>query len=419
MKTSRLFAIILLLGFPSVSFGQTKAWFTESDWPWWRGPDCNGIAADQEPPLRWSDEKNILWRTAIPGRGHGSPMVFGKSVFLAIADHEREAQSLLCFHRDSGQKQWEAIIHEGGFKSKGKPNKKSSLASSTPATDGERVFINFVNDSALTTTAVSLDGKVLWQRKISDYVIHQGYGASPAIYEDLVIVTADNKGGGAIAGLKRETGEVVWKRERPAKPNYSSPVIVRLFDKDQLILTGCDLVTSLDPQSGNQLWEIEGATTECVTSTVTDGTHVFTSGGYPTNHISAVKADGSGEIVWQNNTRAYVPSLLQKDGYLYAALDEGIAACFDCATGEQVWKNRLGGTFSSSPVLVGELIFATNEEGITHIFKATPEKFEKVGENKLGESVFATPVFVSGRVYHRAAIEADGKRQEYLYCIGN
>ncbi|MFK8115522.1 MAG: PQQ-binding-like beta-propeller repeat protein, partial [Rubripirellula sp.] len=341
-------------------------------------------------------------------------------VFLATADEQRQVQQILRSDRDSGKKNWKAIEHEGRLKTSGKKkaNKKASLASSTVATDGERLFINFLNDDAVTTTALDLEGKQLWQRKITDYIVHQGYGSSPTIYKHLVIVSADNKGGGAVAGLNRETGEIEWKRDRPAFPNYASPIIVNAAGKDQLIFTGCDLVTSLDPLTGKELWEIKGSTTECVTSTVTDGTHVFTSGGYPTNHISAVKADGSGEISWENNTRAYVPSLLQRNGFLFAALDEGVASCFRCDTGEQVWKARLGGTYSSSPVLVGDLIFATSEEGVTTIFKADPSKFQKVGENKLGESVFATPVYCGGRIYTRVAHEENGQRQEYLYCIG-
>ncbi len=400
----------------------TKLAISETDWPWWRGLDRDGIAAsNQTPPTTWSQEENIRWRAAVPGRGHGSPTVLGDHVFLATADHEREVQLILCFDRESGKQNWEAVVHEGGFEnnSKRKPNEKASLASSTVATDGHRLFINFLNDNAVLTTALDLSGNILWQRKITDYILHQGYGSSPAVYEHLVIVSADNKSGGAIVGLNRETGAVVWRRERPEKPNYASPVIMNVAGREQLIFTGCDLVTSLDPLTGEQLWEIEGATTECVTTSVTDGEHVFTSGGFPKNHISAVAADGSGKVVWEMSTRAYVPSFLQRDGFLFASLDAGIATCFSCATGEEMWKGRLGGTFSSSPVMVGDLIYATNEEGITHIFKANPQEFEKVGENKLGQSVFATPAICGGRIYARVAHEEDGKRQEYLYCIGS
>ena len=195
-------------------------------------------------------------------------------------------------------------------------------------------------------------------------------------------------------------------------------MIHHVAGKDQLVMVGCDLVSSYSPATGEKLWEIKGATTECVTSTVTDGNRIFTSGGYPRNHIEAVEADGSGKITWSHNTRVYVPSLLVREGYLYGVLDAGVATCWKSDTGEEVWKNRLSGTFSSSPVMVGDTIYATNEAADTFVFKATPEGFEKLAENKLGDEVFATPTICGNRIYTRVAFKKDDKRQEYLYCLG-
>jgi outer membrane protein assembly factor BamB len=389
----------------------------DTDWPWWRGPHRNGIAeAKQTPPLKWSETENVLWKSPVPGRGHGSPTVVGDQVFLATADHEHETQSVLCYHRQTGKLQWESEIHRGGFTTKG--NKKSSLASSTVACDGQRVFVNFLNAEAVYTTALSRDGQKLWQTKITDYVLHQGYGSSPALYESLVIVSADNKGGGAIAALDRANGKEIWKRKRLKTPNYPSPIILNLAGRDQLLLIGCDLVTSLDPLSGKQLWEIKGATTECVTSTVTDGQLIFSTGGYPKSHVAAVRADGSGQVVWEKKTRVYVPSMIALDGYLYAVLDSGMAVCWRSSTGEEMWKGRLGGTFSASLVLVDDKLFATNESGRTFIFKASPTAFKLVGENQLNGEVIATPAICGGRIYMRVANSDQGERQEMLYCLG-
>jgi outer membrane protein assembly factor BamB len=388
-----------------------------TDWPWWRGPNRNGVAdAKQKPPLKWSATENVLWKIPVPGRGHGSPTVVGDQVFLATAEHDSETQSVLCYHRLTGKLLWQTVVHRGGFEKK--CNSKSSLASSTVACDGERVFINFLNSGAVWTTALDREGKRLWQTKITDYVIHQGYGSSPAVYRSLVIVSADNKGGGAIAGLERATGKVVWKNERPATPNYASPIILNVAGRDQLLFTGCNLVSSFEPLTGKKLWEIAGSTTECVTSIVTDGQLVFTSGGYPKNHVSAVRADGSGKAVWENGLRVYVPSMLVHDGYLYAVQDAGTAVCWKCDTGKEVWKGRLGGTFSSSPVLVGENIYVTNEAGQTFVFKATPDGLNVIAKNQLGEEVLATPAICGGRIYMRVANHDGGKRQEMLYCVG-
>lgn len=387
------------------------------DWPWWRGPSRNGVAASgQKPALKWSETENVLWKAPVPGRGHGSPTIVGDRVFLATADVANQAQAVLCFERRTGKQLWQTVVHQGGFEKKG--NAKATLASATVACDGRRIFINFLNGGAVFTTALGVDGKQIWQTKITDFVTHQGFGSSPALYESLVIVSADNKGTGAIAALDRATGKIVWKHERPQVPNYTSPIILNVDGKEQLLFTGCDLVSSFEPLTGKKLWEFKGSTTECVTSTVTDGQCIFTSGGYPRNHLAAIKADGSGKVVWENNSRVYVPSLLVKDGCLYGVLDAGMATCWKSDTGVEKWKGRLGGTFSASPVLVDDLIFAANEAGKTFILKANPENFEIVAENQLGDEVFATPAICGSRIYMRVAESKKGDRQEWLYCIG-
>ncbi|MEL6104713.1 MAG: sialate O-acetylesterase [Planctomycetota bacterium] len=392
--------------------------FASSDWPWWRGPDRNGHADEhQQPPTKWSSNENILWKRPLPGRGHGSPIVVGEYLYLPTADRKRKVQTVLCLHRDTGEVLWETIVHRGGIMKK---NQKASQASSTLACDGQRLFVNFLNDGAVYTTALTRDGQQQWQHKICDYVIHQGYASSPAIYKDLVIVSADTKHrrGGAIVALDRETGEERWRKERPSMPNYPSPVVLTAAGRTQVILTGCKLVSSFDPATGRKLWEIEGATTECVTSTVTDGTLVFSSGGYPDNHVAAIHADGSGKVAWRNGDRVYVPSMLLKDGYLYAILDAGIAVCWKADTGEEQWKKRLGGTFSSSPVLVGDHIYAIDENAEMTIFAANPGAFEKIAVNKLDGDSFATPTIAGDRVYLRIGTRQNDERQEMLYCIG-
>lgn len=387
-----------------------------TDWPWWRGPTRNGIApADPKTPVTWSATENVVWKTAVPGRGHGSPTIVGRHVYLAAADEKEGTQSVLCFDRETGKELWQKEIHRGGLMQK---NEKASAASSTVACDGERIYINFANAGAIYATALDRKGEQLWQTKVSDYVIHQGFGSSPALYQSLVIVSADGKGGGAIAGLDRKSGKIVWKHDRPKTPNYSSPIILRVNMRDQLILIGCDLVSSFDPLTGKVLWEIAGATTECVTSTPTDGKHVFSSGGYPRNHLAAVLADGSGKIAWETKDRVYVPSLLVRDGYLYGVLDAGVAACWKCDTGEEVWKQRLGGTFSASPVLVGDRLYATNEAGESFVYLASPEKYTQLGASKLGDEAFASQAICGGRIFARVAQQIDGRRQEMLYCLG-
>ena len=199
-------------------------------------------------------------------------------------------------------------------------------------------------------------------------------------------------------------------------PNYPSPVVFNIDGKDQLIVTGCDLISSFNPMTGKTLWEHKGATTECVVTAVTDGVRVFTGGGYPKNHTMAMRADGSGKVDWINTTRVYVPSMIVKDGHLFAVADAGFAICWDSATGEEKWKERLGGGFFGSPTMVDDLIYVTSVEGKTSVFQATPGKFKLLAQNQLGDESYATPVICGDRIYLRVAEKGD-TRQEFLYCI--
>ncbi len=386
------------------------------DWPWWRGPNRNGVVdGKQLPPLKWSETENLLWKVPVPGRGHGSPIVVGDHVYLATAEVKSETQSVLCYHRKDGKLVWQTEVHRGKFEKGG--NGKSTLASGTCASDGKRVFVNFLRNKAIYTTALSRDGKQLWQTKITDYVLHQGFASSPAVYESLVLVSADNKGTGVIAGLERATGKIVWQIDRPKLPNYASPIILKIAGRDQLFMTGCNLVAGLDPLTGKKNWEIKGSTEETVTSTVTDGKRIVTSGGFPKNHVACLDAE-SGKTIWEIGAKVYVPSMLEQRGHLYAVQDSGIAVCWKFDTGKEAWKNRLAGNFSASPVLVGEHIFALNESGRTFVFKANPDSFDLLAENQLGDEAMATPAICGGRIYMRIAVHEHKNRQEMLYCVG-
>ena len=421
-QTIGLTCLLLLSGISPVQAAEPKAAETfrgldlTRDWPWWRGPTHDGIAAPgQDPPLTWSDSQNLAWSVPVTGRSHGSPTVVGDQVVLAVADPEKQIQAVQSFDRLTGKMQWSKEIHNGGFDQK--ENKKSSLASISVAGDGERFYVSFLHAGAVYATCLTREGQQLWQKKVCDFINHQGYGASPFLYRALVIVAADNKGGGAIEAFDRRTGESVWRIERPKLPNYTSPVVYQIAGRDQLLFTGCDVVSSFDPLTGKTLWETAGATTECVTSVVTDGERVFTSGGYPKNHVSAVLADGSGKLVWEAKSRVYVPSMIVRGKHLYGIQDAGVATCWKSDTGEEVWKERIAGGFSSSPVLVGDLLMATNEVGHTYVFKASDKEFLLIGENQLGDETFSTPTVCGSRIYHRYAKLIDGKRQEFLACI--
>ncbi len=409
-------AIICTIGLLATTLGSSAAVLQSTDWPAWRGPTGDGMATTpQSPPVTWSATENVLWKTPVPGRGHGSPTVVADRIYLPTADPVKGSQSVLCFERATGKPVWETIVHESGAE----PGKhaNSSAASATVASDGVRLYINFLNSGAVHTSALNLNGKILWQTKVDNYVTHQGFASSPMLHESLVLVSADHRGGGVVAGLNSQTGKIVWSHPRPKLPNYTSPAVVKAAGRTQMVMAGCNLITSLDPLTGRVLWEMEGSTEECVVSVVTDGQRVFAGGGYPKNHTMAVVADGSRTVAWQNNARVYVPSMLVKDGHLYAVMDAGLAVCWKADSGAELWKERLGGDFFASPVMVGSRIYATNVRGVTSVFEATPRQFKLLAQNQLGDEQYASPVICGERIYLRAATKGDA-RQEYLWCIG-
>lgn len=246
---------------------------------------------------------------------------------------------------------------------------------------------------------------------------HQGFASSPVVHGRLILVSADHKGGGTITALDRSNGKPVWTESRPKIANYTTPSILEVAGRTQMVLAGCNLVSSFDPLTGKKLWEIPGSTEECVGSAVTDGKRIFVSGGWPKNHAMAVEADGSGKIAWQNTARVYVPSMIAKDGYLFAVMDAGMAVCWKGETGEEIWKERLGGDVFASPIMVNDHIYASNVGGKTYVFEATPKSFKLIATNQLGNEAYASPVICGSRIYLRVAVKGD-TRQEYLYCIG-
>jgi len=383
------------------------------DWPWWRGPTHNGIAVGVAP-VTWSATENVVWKTAIPGRGHSSPTVVGDRIYLATADEGTQTQSVLALDRAIGNVVWAKDLHQGGLNHAMHNN--STHANGTVACDGERLFIAFLHDAEIHLYALTFDGELAWQRTLGAFNSKFGYAPSPTIWKSFVIVAADNQGGGWIAAVHRETGEVAWRKARPAISTYSSPVVANVAGKDQLLISGCHEVSSFNPENGEALWSCPGTTEATCGTMVWDAERVVASGGFPGSQTICVDA-GAGREVWSKGEKCYEQSLLLHDGHVYAVTNSGVF-CWNAETGSEAWRGRLRGKFSASPVLAGGRIYTTNEGGTTCVFNADPEKFELVAENQLGSETFSTLTICGGRIYLRAADHSGGKRQETLYCIG-
>lgn len=392
----------------------------EQDWPWWRGPSRNGIANDVPVPTKLSDTQNVAWKVEVPGRGHSSPIVVGDRVFLTSANEKQKVHSILAFDRANGKQLWKIDVNQGGFPDKN--HAKNTEATPTVASDGERLFATFYHHDTVGAFCLDLDGNKIWEKEVCRFrprTYEYGYAPSPIIYQNTVIVSAEYDGDSFITALDRKSGDKAWQTKRPTMITFSTPVIAHVAGKDQMLISGAQKISSYDPTNGAPLWTADGTTLATCGTMVWDGDIVFASGGFPKAETLAVKADGSGTVLWHNNQKCYEQSMLAHDGYVYALNDNGILFCWRGSDGKEMWKERLKGPVSASPVLAGGNIYWANELGTIYVFKPNPKKFEKVAESKVGTDSFPSPAICGGQIFLRVGTGAGDKRKEWLYCFAN
>jgi outer membrane protein assembly factor BamB len=379
------------------------------DWSCWRGARMDNRAPAAEAPLRWGEKDSVLWKQPVPGLGHSTPIFVADQIILTTAEESPQRQLVLALDRRTGKPRWQTVVHEGGFLPKHPSN---SHASATPACDGSRIFVTFLNSDALWVTALDLAGAVLWQTRVGPHGASHGSGSSPVLYQDLVLVNGDCPAVGFVAAVHRQTGRVVWRKGRPSESgNHATPLVARLGGRDQMILTGGNAVTSYEPLTGAVLWTCPGPA-DCTANTPTAAPDlVVVSGGHPQRQLLAIRPDGA--IAWSWDRRAevpYVSSAVLHAGHLFVVSDDGQVSCFAAKTGRQTWRQRLSGSFWASPLVVGDRVYAVNRAGTTHVFGADPGRFQRLATNRLDGEFHASPVAVDGRLFLRSA--------GFLYCIG-
>ena len=412
-------ALVLLL-----SAGALAQQSNAEDWPCWRGPRGNNHASDEtDAPIRWDLEsgENIVWKTAIPGRGHSSPVIIKDSIFLTTGQQSDQTQSLLKLDRESGRLMDQWVLHRDMLPSRNHPN--NSYASPTPAFDGESLFVAFHTGDAIWVTAMTTLGREVWKTRVCDFqpaAFQFGYGASPLVEDGLVIVAAEYDGrDSGLYALDARTGKTVWKVKRPVNLNFASPITATIAGQRQVLLAGADSITAYDPQTGHLLWDADAGTEAICGTVVWDGRRIMFSGGNPAPGTWCVRGDGSQAQLWENRVMCYEQSLLAIKNFVFAVDDRGIAYCWRTSDGGETWKKRLfGGAISASPLLVGDHIYVASQAGTVYVIAALPDRFDLLAENPTGNSIFASPVAVDDRLYLRTGIGLGTDRQEYLIAIG-
>ena len=395
------------------------------DWRQWRGPTLdNHTSADaaNAVPIRWSKSENILWRQPVPGNGHATPIVVDDAIFVLTHEAERRTISLLKYKLADGKPIGRIVLHDGVVPPK-YLHKKNTCASSTPSSDGKFVYTVAQVNGAIVATAISTSGKILWQQPVAPYQAGKGwfgYGSSLLLLDDSVVVAVDvdNSDRGLFC-LDKRTGKQRWRGERPSTASYASPILATINGQPQILMSGGHQVASFDPKSGRKIWAADATSqTTCATMVWTDKM-VFASGSYPDSGTFGMSVSGNrASVEWQNKTKCYEQSMLIVGDYLYGIADNGVAHCWRAVDGKEMWKNRLQGPFSASPLLVGDRIYATNERGKTFVFKASSSSYEKLAENSLGDSSFASPIYADRKLILRHATTNGNSRQEFMVAIG-
>lgn len=384
----------------------------KNDWPMFRGPGGLGIAFNAKPMTDWSATNNILWKAKIDLAGWNSPIVVGGKVFLAGADKTK--RSVYCFNAINGEPVWRKDI-PSTTKEAPQVLDDTGYAPSTMASDGQRVFAIFPNGDIV---AFDLEGKQLWQKALGMPTNAYGHATSLVVYGSGLIIqydqgTAPEDGKSKLIALECATGKLAWEVKRPVSGSWSTPLVVKVGGKEQIVTTSNPLAISYDAATGKELWRVECLSGDVAPSPVFGTGYVYVAnlGSY----MSALRPDLTGDIAktgigWQSqDDLPDITSLLCKDDLLYMLTTEGILTCVDAKTGKKVWNHNYNERFNASPVFADGKVFLMEVSGKAHILEAG-RAFKELSSPSLGEEVRATPAFISDRIYIR------GKQN--LYCIG-
>jgi outer membrane protein assembly factor BamB len=383
------------------------------EWPGWRGPRGDGTSAEPGAPVSWGKAENVAWKVEVPGVGHSSPVVWGDRIFLTSCREKEQQRLLLCLDRRTGKTLWQRVVLTAKLERKHQLN---SYASSTPATDGERVWVSFLDTPRMVVACYDVDGREVWRTSPGEFHSQHGFCSPPVLYKGLVILNGDQDAEAYLVALDKDTGAEVWRADRPNRTrSYCPPVLADVNGKKQLVLSGSKCVTSYDPDTGKLLWIIDGPTEQFVASLVQLDGLLFLTAGYPEHHVLAIDPTGTGNVTdthvrWRDmRGAAYVPSPVAYDRYFFLVSDNGVASCLEAKTGKRLWTKRLGRRHSASPVVVAGHLYFTDDDGTTFVVKAAPE-FTLVGKNALEEECSASPAVARGQIFLRTL--------RHLYCIG-
>jgi outer membrane protein assembly factor BamB len=394
------------------------------NWPQWRGPSLNGLSGEHNLPIRWSKTENIAWRLGLPAFSASTPIVWGDRVFLNVADGGD--LYLWSVDRTRGVPVWKRRLASGNMQ-----KRKQNMSSPSPVTDGRNVWV-------MTGTGIlkafDFDGNEIWARDIpKDYGrfgMQYEYGASPLLYEDSLYIAVlqgwKTNDPSYVLRISKANGRTIWRVERPTQARsesldaYTTPALLRYGTSTEIVVTGGDVVTGHDPDTGKELWRANGLNpsndrnNRIVSSPVVFGELIFAPS--LERPMLALRAGGRGDVtrshvLWSFNNGPDVPTPVTDGTYVYVVNDHGIMWCLDAKTGRDVYgrKRLRPATYSGSPVLADGKLYITNEDGLTSVVSAGPT-FQVLNENDFDDYTLSSPAISEGQIFIRTT--------KFLYCIG-
>ncbi|MEW4451701.1 PQQ-binding-like beta-propeller repeat protein [Bremerella sp. JC817] len=406
MSTSRLLLAAMLLAVTTSSLSAQQ-------WTRFRGPNGSGIAPAADIPSA-PQPSDFNWKVKLPGLGHSSPSIWGNRVFLMSADPDSGLRYVVCLDAQTGKTIWQKEFAAGASHL----HSKSSYASCSPAVDDMHLYVAWADDEQTILMALNHDGETSWRIDLGPWVSQHGFGTSPIVLDDKVIISLMQLGDeGKLRGrpigksrlvaFDRKTGERVWEVERESDvAAYSVPCLYEGKDGQKMLICNSSAhgIAGHDPETGKQLWNEKVFNMRSVSSPVVAGNLVLGSSGSGGggNTISAVDPNGGEpKLVWKMARQAsYVPTPVAYEGKLFVWYDKGIVSCLDAATGKVLGQKRIGGNYYGSPVLVGDRLFCISEEGNLVVVSADTN-LEVLGETSLGEGSESTPSISDGVMYLR------------------
>jgi outer membrane protein assembly factor BamB len=392
-----------------------------NDWPQFRGPTGQGISFAKNVPQNWGLKEGVAWKRKLPGKGWSSPVISEGKVIMTASKEEGGMVTLgvVAVDARSGEILWERDLFTPEAKEAQRRHAKNGLSSATPYIKNGVIYVHFAH---MGTAALKLEsGEMIWEQKIVYKPVH-GTGSSPVLIGDVLVFHADGTEDPLLVALEAKTGKVKWKTPRNQEVrntfSFSTPLELKERDKSLILSPASGMVGAYDPVDGSLVWKVRyGEGYSVVPRPVIANGLIYVATGFGVPRLMAIEPKGAkGDVTKthvvfdENKNVGKTPSFVAAHGSLYLVDDNGTLSCRGGRSGEVRWKKKLPGNFSSSPVLVGNILYTATEDGVAYVVEVSPKGGKILAAIDMEERIFASPAIIDGAIFIRS--------EEHLWKVG-